>query len=417
MKTKSFIKLAVFFVILAGVIYWSLFGFTVHITRFKPWYELVRLGMDLKGGVTVVYQAKPSEKVELQTGIKEVIEVIQKRLNDKGYTEASVQQQGLDRVRVEIPELTSPDQVLDLIGTAGKLEFKDESGKVLVTGENISQANYAGGPKDGKYLVNIVFDSEGADLFRKATTDNKGKTISIYLDGTLVSSPTVNDIIPDGKGIISSSSQAQSQKIALVLASGSMPLQLTELSANTVSATLGAEALQKAFMAGIAGIGMVLLFMLVMYRIPGLAANLGLVVYMIIMYWFSGNFPWNQLTLPSIAGILLSVGMAVDMNVVIFERMKDEYRVGKSRETSIEEGFQKALSAIIDTNVTSVIAAVVLLLPFSPAPLKNFAMSFIAGIVISMFTSLFVCKRILNLLVKIGLDKPFLLGLKRGEKE
>lgn len=415
MKTKSLVKLSIIVILVAIFSYWAFQGFTIHLTRFKPWHENVRQGLDIKGGVVALYQAQPKEGVDFEEGLNQIVSIIQSRLYTKGYTEAVITKQGTDRIRVEIPDVESPDEIFDLIGKAGKLEFKDADGKVLVTGENLKTAFYAG-IVEGSPTVSLKFDDKGTQLFAEATKNNVDKAITIYLDGEAKSSPVVNEPITNGEAAITSSSVEDAKFIANVLQSGTMPLALKELSANTVSATLGVGALQGALKAAVIGAILVMLFMLVIYRFFGFVADLALYIYILIFYLFVATFPWLQLTLPAIAGIILSVGMAVDANVVIFERIKDEFREGKSLDAAINTGYSKALTAIIDSNVTTIIAAIIMLLPFSPAPIKNFAITLLAGIVISMFTAIVVTRGLLKLFIKIGVTSPKVLGLK-GAKE
>jgi len=415
MKTKNLIKLICILLIVAGIGAWALNGFTVWIYRFKPWSELVPLGLDIKGGVVAVYQVEPAEGVDFEEGMTEIKSIMESRLSQKGYTEAVVTRQGTDRIRVEIPDIESPDEAIELVGTPGELEFTDSDGKVWVTGDHLTSASY-GGLSDGEYLVLLEFDETGTTLFAEATTANVGETLNIVLDGVTKSSPTVDSAITSGEASITCSTEADAKYIAAVLQSGAMPLTLTELEAKTVSATLGDLALNKALIAGLIGLIAVMLYMIAWYRMQGVVADISLTIYMLIFYWFVSNFPWIQLTLPAIAGIILSIGMAVDANVVIYERIKDEYKSGQSLLNSINIGFSKAYSAIIDSNVTTIIAAIVMLI-FGPSPVKNFAVTLFAGVALSMFTAVFVSKKILMLFVNAGMTSPKLLGLKRGEQD
>lgn len=414
MKTKNLIKLICLLLIVAGFGVWALGGFTIGLYRFKPWNELVPLGLDIKGGVVAVYEVQPAEGVDFETGMSEIQSIMESRLSQKGYTEATVTRQGSDRIRVEIPDVESPDTIIELLGTPGELEFVDSDGKVWVTGDHLTSATY-GGLSDGKYVVLLEFDEEGTTAFAEATAANIDETIDIVLDGETKSSPTVNSVISDGKASIECSTMDDAQYITSVLQSGAMPLQLNELEARAVSATLGDKALDKALMAGVIGLALVMLYMIAWYRLQGVVADISLTIYMLIFYLFIIKFPWIQLTLPAIAGIILSIGMAVDANVVIYERIKDEYRSGQSLDSAVNTGFSKAYSAIIDANVTTIIAAIVMWI-FGPGPVQNFAITLFAGVVISMFTAVFVTKKIMLLFIGAGVTSPKLLGLKRGEK-
>lgn len=421
MKTKSVITLVVVILLLAVLAVFSLGvtgkGVTIGITRFKPWYENVKLGMDIKGGVTVIYEAKEKEGSDFDAGIKRIITIFENRLSSKGYSDVSITQQGTNRIRVEIADVASVSDVSSLLGTPGKLEFHDDEGNVICTGDQLKSATYLG--QDGSdYVVSIAFDSDGTKSFAEATKKalEKKSYIAIYMDGSEYSRPTVNAAITDGKAVITCATAEAANNMAIVLQSGAMPLDITEISASVVSATLGSEALNSALIGGLIGVILVFVFMLVVYRFMGLAADIALFVYMLIFYWFITSFPWMQLTLPSIAGIVLSIGMAVDANVVIFERIKEEFHSGKDLDSCVSIGYTKARSAILDANLTTIIAGLVMLM-VGPAPIKNFATTLLAGVVISMLTAIFVTRYFLNVLIKLGINKPGLLSLKEGKAD
>ena len=421
MKTKSVITLVVVILLLAVLAVFSLGvtgkGVTIGITRFKPWYENVKLGMDIKGGVTVIYEAKEKEGSDFDAGIKRIITIFENRLSSKGYSDVSITQQGTNRIRVEIADVASVSDVSSLLGTPGKLEFRDDEGNVICTGDQLKSATYLG--QDGSdYVVSIAFDSDGTKRFAEATKKalEKKSYIAIYMDGSEYSRPTVNAAITDGKAVITCATAEAANNMAIVLQSGAMPLDITEISASVVSATLGSEALNSALIGGLIGVILVFVFMLVVYRFMGLAADIALFVYMLIFYWFITSFPWMQLTLPSIAGIVLSIGMAVDANVVIFERIKEEFHSGKDLDSCVSIGYTKARSAILDANLTTIIAGLVMLM-VGPAPIKNFATTLLAGVVISMLTAIFVTRYFLNVLIKLGINKPGLLSLKEGKAD
>lgn len=421
MKTKSVITLVVVILLLAVLAVFSLGvtgkGVTIGITRFKPWYENVKLGMDIKGGVTVIYEAKEKEGSDFDAGIKRIITIFENRLSSKGYSDVSITQQGTNRIRVEIADVASVSDVSSLLGTPGKLEFRDDEGNVICTGDQLKSATYLG--QDGSdYVVSIAFDSDGTKSFAEAKKKalEKKSYIAIYMDGSEYSRPTVDAAITNGKAVITCATAEAANNMAIVLQSGAMPLDITEISASVVSATLGSEALNSALIGGLIGVILVFVFMLVVYRFMGLAADIALFVYMLIFYWFITSFPWMQLTLPSIAGIVLSIGMAVDANVVIFERIKEEFHSGKDLDSCVSIGYTKARSAILDANLTTIIAGLVMLM-VGPAPIKNFATTLLAGVVISMLTAIFVTRYFLNVLIKLGINKPGLLSLKEGKAD
>lgn len=420
-RTKSLITLIIIIVIAALASVWAFGwngeGILIGYHRFLPWYSNVKLGQDIKGGVTILYEADTSGSEDYEADIDEASKIIEERLSSQGYTEAVVTKQGTNRIRVEVPDVQSTDEIYSLVGRMGELEFRDSDGDVILTGENISSAYYYG-YSQGEYLVSLTLDSKGTSAFAAATTSAaaNNESISIYLDGELHSSPTVREAITNGQASISCASQSDAQALAVVLQSGSLPIKLTELSSTTVSATLGEQALNQALLAGLIGMILVMLFMVIMYRFMGLVADMALYVYIMIFYFFVGTFPWLQLTLPSIAGIVLSIGMAVDANIVIFERIKDEFRSGKPLASAVDSGFSKALTAIIDSNITTIIAAIVMLLPFSPPQVSNFATTLLAGVIISMFTAVVVTKGFMKLFINLGVVKPSVFGLKGVDK-
>ncbi|MDD6204661.1 MAG: protein translocase subunit SecD [Firmicutes bacterium] len=421
MKTKSVITLVVIILLLAVLSVWSVGfngeGITIDIIRFKPWYENVKLGMDIKGGVTVIYEVKEKEGSDFQAGIKSIMSIFESRLSSKGYTDVSITQQGADRIRVEIADVASADDVSELLGTPGKLEFRDDEGNVVCTGDQLTQAVYLG-QDNTDYVVRITFNEEGKKSFAEATKKalEAKSYIAIYMDGEEYSRPTVNAAITDGNAIITCATAEAANNMAIVLQSGAMPLDISEISASVLSASLGAEALNSALIGGLVGVILVLLFMLVVYRFMGLAADIALYVYMLIFYWFITSFPWMQLTLPSIAGIVLSIGMAVDANVVIFERVKDEFKAGKQLDVAVDDGYRKARTAILDANLTTIIAGLVMML-VGPTPIKNFATTLLAGVIISMFTAIVVTRYFMKVLMKLGVKSPKLLALKEGKAD
>lgn len=409
MKTKSLIKLAVLLVILVGVVCWSVTDKTIGITKFKAWYTEVQLGMDIEGGVSVVYEVQPATGVDYETGFAKVKSVLEKRLSESNIEGAVVTQQGENRLRLEVPTLTSPDEVLAITGGKGHMELRDADDKVLVNSSNVASAKYENNYQ--QKVLTITFDEEGKTLYTKATQNNTGKNISLYLDGQQLTSFKVDAKNDSGVLQLTVTSAKEGARIAAILNNGELSLKTKEISATAVSATLGAAVLEKAFIAAAVGIGLALLLLVVVYRARGLAAAISMVIYMLLFYRFLATFPWVQLTLPSIAGVLVSVAFALDANIIVFERMKAEFRQGKSIEASVQSGYQKSLSAIADVSIAIGIVGIVLLLPFSPLPLQSFAVVLLAGVVINLFTSLYVTKWILNLLIKCGFSKPGSLGL------
>lgn len=368
-------------------------------------YKNIKLGLDLKGGVYIVYEADKANPSEEE--MNAAVSMLQERVSYKGWYDAEVSKENTNRIRVEIPGVEDAAATANEIGTAAHLTFKDENGNVLVDGENVKNAGKAF--QNDQVVVTLDFDSEGTKKFAEATQANLNKRISIYMDDMLLSAPTVNSAITDGKAIISGDFDNESaETLAAQIRAGSLPFSLNIVDYNEVGARLGAEALQTSVFGGAIGIAIVFLFMLIAYRVCGLAADLALAIYIGIVMTILSLFGVT-LTLPGVAGIVLSVGMAVDANVIVFERIKEEIRLGKSIKTSFKNGFSKALSAILDGNITTLITCAVLLW-LGTGPIKGFAQTLILGIVVSMFTALFITRVILNALLEIGLKNPKMYG-------
>lgn len=374
-------------------------------------YKNIKLGLDLKGGVYIVYG--PEEGVTpSQDEMDAAISMLQQRVEYKGYYDAEVSQEGTNKIRVEIPGVEDAAAVVDEIGEAAHLTFRamnDDGtpGEVLVDGTNVANADKA--YQNNEVVVTLTFDETGRQAFATATQNNIGKQIGIYMDDMLISAPTVNQAITDGNAVITGNFDAQSaEDLAAKIRSGSLPFSLKALEYNAVGARLGADSLSTSVKAGSVGVILVLLFMLIVYRVPGLLADIALVGYTAINIIVLSLFGIS-LTLPGVAGIVLGIGMAVDANVIVFERIKEEIRAGKSVKTAIHNGFDRALSAILDGNITTLIACAVLLW-LGTGPIKGFAQTLILSIVVSMFTALLVTRILLNLCVNIGIKSPKLYG-------
>ncbi len=401
-RTRAILSLIVILVVVALAGYVALFGIgkgtMVH--YLKPWGEAISLGLDLRGGVYTVYQAEDSSVEDFDAKMNSTVNILISRLTRQGFTEATVTRQGNDRIRVEIPNVSDPNEILEIIGSPAQLYFKDESGNVIIEGSMIENAQEAM-DENGMPCVAFELNDEGAKLFADATAANIGKTISIELDGETISSPTVNSIIAGGQGQITGNFTAEDAKtLANLILSGALPLNLTQLEVSAISATLGDSALESALMAGVIGVVLVMLFMLLRYRLCGLVADIALTIYIMIVVLLLA-LTGAQLTLPGVAGIILGIGMAVDANVVIFERIREELHIGRPLLSSVKKGFSNALSAILDANVTTIIAAVVLY-AFGTGSIRGFALTLGIGVVTSMFTAVFVTHKLLNIFVDLG---------------
>ena len=402
-RTGSLISLIVILLVIVIGAYLGLNGFGKGkmITYLKPWGEAISLGLDLRGGVYTVYQAEDTSVENFDEKMNSTVNILISRLTRQGFTEATVTRQGTDRIRVEIPNVSDPNQILSIIGTPALLEFRDESGKVLMEGSMVQNAA-AAQDQNGQPCVAFELTNEGSRIFADATAANVGKTISITLDGETISSPRVNSVIAGGRGEITGNFTAEeAQSLATLILSGALPLNLTQLEVSAISATLGVEALDRAVKAGFIGVCLVMLFMLFRYRVMGVVADLALTLYIMIVILLLA-LTGAQLTLPGVAGIILGIGMAVDANVVIFERIKEEVRLGRPLESSIAKGFNRALTAIIDANVTTVIAAIVLY-AFGTGSVRGFALTLGIGVVTSMITAVFVTHHLLNVFVGLGI--------------
>ena len=402
-RIRAVISLVAIVVVVAVCAYLGLFGFGkgTMINYLKPWGDAISLGLDLRGGVYTVYQAEDNGDPDFDTKMESTVSILTSRLTRQGFTEATVTRQGSDRIRVEIPNVSDPNQILTIIGTPAQLYFVDEDGNNLMEGSMVKNAQ-AAQDQDGKPCIAFELTDEGAKIFAEATAANLGKTISITLDGETISRATVNTVIAGGKGEITGNFTADEAKnLATLILSGALPLNLTQLEVSAISATLGVEALDRAIQAGVIGVILVMLFMLFRYRLCGLVADIALTIYIMIVVLLLA-LTGAQLTMPGVAGIILGIGMAVDANVVIFERIREEVKVGRPIGSAVRKGFSNALSAIIDSNVTTIIAAVVLY-AFGTGFVRGFALTLGIGVATSLFTAVFVTHKLLDIFADMGI--------------
>lgn len=371
----------------------------------------IRQGLDLKGGVNIVYEAdKEKPTTEEMNAAKEMI---QGRLDRGNYTEAEVAIEGNKRLRVDIPGVEDPEKAIGDIGATAQLQFISPEGEVILTGSEVKDARKEIVNDNGitKAVVALEFNEDGKKAFADATKKYLNQIIMIALDDQIISAPQVNAVITEGSAIIEGvGTTEEADELAARIKAGALPFKLNVLQSNSVGAKLGASALETSIQAGIIGIILVLLFMLIVYRVSGLAADLALLFYcgtVIIIL----SLLQSTLTLPGIAGIILSVGMAVDANVIIFSRIQEELNAGKTLRAAIDAGFNKAFSAILDGNITTLIAAFVLYW-IGTGLIKSFAQTLGIGILVSMFTALVVTRIILKQFVNIGLKNPKFYGAK-----
>lgn len=408
---KKFVKL-IAFLILVGLGYGIfMYGFPlsniVGVYDIEPLKDTISYGLDLTGGVNVVLEAKESNnsKVTEET-LDKAVETIRTRIDSLGVKEPTISKQGTNRIRVQIPDIEDQQEALDMIGKTANLEFKDPKGKVILNGSNVKSASYE--MQKTEYVeepvVSLEFDDKGREAFAEATSDNIGKAISIELDNEVISAPTVQVAITDGKCVITGmeSSEAAS-KLATLIKAGSLPVELEAVETRTIGPSLGQNSLDKALYAGMIGVGLVLIFMLIMYLLPGFIADIALITY-ILIYLIIMSTLNVTLTLSGIAGIILSIGMAVDSNVIIFERIREELYAGRSLKSAINAGFSRAFLTIIDSNITTVIAGLVLFFMGS-GTIKGFALTLIIGVIVSLFTAVFITRWLMKLVSSIkGFD-------------
>jgi preprotein translocase subunit SecD len=396
-----------------------------------------KLGLDLEGGLRVEYQALATEGVSPSSESMGVIkDIIERRVNTTGVSEPVVIVQGSDRVVIEIPGISDVDSVRRLVGQTGQLDFVPlgangaaegsvvdlEANPPLFGGDQIQSAAVGQGPNGG-LTVDFVLKNDGpesgAQEFANFTAEHTGEYFAVALDGVVITAPTINEAIPNGQVQISSGGiggfpAKEAQDLVTVLKFGSLPFPIQELSSEQISATLGEQFLNQSLLAGFLGISLVIAFMLLYYRLPGLVAAFALIYYTLVVYAVFRLVPVT-LTLAGIAGFVLSVGMAVDANILIFERMKEELRVGKSLPAAVEAGFNRAWNSILDSNVSSLITATILY-AFGSSVIRGFALVLIIGVLISMFSAITVTRTIMRVMVRQEwARKASLYGLRDDE--
>lgn len=367
------------------------------------WYATghLNLGLDLRGGIYVLLQAKDAGEAG-GDAIERAMTILRNRIDQLGVAEPVIQKEGSDRIRIELPGLSEQRQAKEIIGRTALLTFKaPDNETVLLTGAELVDAR-AVYDRYNRPAVALEFNEEGKEKFADATSEYYGKIIYIYLDDELVSSPQVNAVITDGKAQIEGNMTAEeAHNIALMLRSGALPVELVELETRTVGPTLGQDSLVRSVRAGVAGLLLVLLFMVIVYRLMGAIASVTLVVYTALVFALLTAIK-ATLTLPGIAGLILSVGMAVDANIIIFERIKEEIAAGRTVRSAINSGFERAFGAILDSNVTTLIAAAVLY-RFGTGPIRGFAVTLSIGILVSMFSAVVLARSLLRLAAQAGL--------------
>lgn len=411
-KNKGISVLAIIILIILGLGYTTIFGVgKTHTGSAKN----INLGLDLAGGVSITYQAVGETPTAEQ--MADTIYKLQQRVQNYS-TESEVYQEGDDRINVEIPGVSDANAILEELGKPGSLQFQDTSGNVLVDGSDIESAEAqitqdSMGNKE--YVVSLTLTDEGAEKFAEATEANLNQQIPIVFDGEVISSPVVQSTITGGQASITGmESYEAAEQLASTIRIGSLKVELEELRSNVVGARLGQEAIQSSLKAGAIGLVLVILFMCMVYLLPGFAAGIALIFYILLELVVLNAFDIT-LTLPGIAGIVLSIGMALDANVIIYARVKEEIANGKSVRSSIDVGFKKAMSAIVDGNVTTLISAFILAVK-GTGTVKGFAQTLAIGVILSMFTALFISKHIVKALYAIGFQDVKFYGTSKERK-
>lgn len=414
MKSKSIIILILILAIVGGSTFVAINGAKVGKYEIGTAKDSMELGLDLAGGVYVVLEAKTDEKgPELKKLMDQSKAIIDERVNGLGISEPNISIEGENRIRVELAGVDNPQDAIDLIGKTAQLQFIEPSGDIVLTGKNVLKAevNFQKNELGADVpVVALEFDKEGKESFAEATgrltleseADREKRIVYIVLDDQVISSPAVQSggqAITDGKAVITGFDVQGASQLATLIRAGALPVEMIEHQTSVIGPTLGLEAYEKSILA--LGIALLLIFaiMIVIYKVPGLIASIGLVIYTLVVVGIM-ILLGVKLTLPGIAGLVLSIGMAVDANVLIFERIREEILVGKTLRASIDAGFNRALTSVLDSNITTLIAGVVLYY-FGIGPIKGFGVTLIIGIVVSMITAVFLTKFLLKLMADI----------------
>lgn len=401
MKGKAIVK---FLVVIAAII--GCFAYFIG-----PLAGSLKQGLDLQGGTHIVLEAEDTEHGTADNdAVERAKQILERRINEMGLSEPIVQREGAKRIIIELPGVKDPDEAMKRIGKTAVLEFKNEKGETVMTGDDLKDAKEEMG-QNKQPLVAIELSDEGAKKFADLTSKNIGRHISITLDGEVLTNPVVQQAITGGKATISGSKSLDEAKdLAILLRSGALPVKINVLEVRTVGPSLGQDSKDKSVVAFGAGIAMIMVFLLLLYRLSGFVANVALLVYVMLLLLVLGKGFNATMTLPGIAGIILSMGVAVDANILIFERFKEEVFSGKSMRVAMEAGFKRALSTITDANVSVIITAGILIV-LGSGPVRGFAISLGVGVVVSMFTAITVSHFLLRLLIDCNFtNHPFWFG-------
>ncbi len=420
-KSIVIIILLAIAIALVGTMCFASFAIPGTVKDYNSILSNIGQGIDLSGGYYVVLTPENSKGETDAAVLEDAMEILRTRLDDKGYTEAVISIQDGDKIRVEIPQVDDDGTVLEVIGQTGRLTFKDYTGKEWINGEDhIESAYVAQDTQNGGYLVILNFKERGSSRFAEATaavSAMEDKALYIYLGDTLVSQPTVQQQINSASAQIEGyETYEDALSIASVIDSGKLPIEYTVSESRSISSKLGASALSNSALMGAIGLLIIFVVMLIRYRGLGISACVSLCIYVLLYIILLAMIPNVQLTLPGIAGILLSIGMAVDANIVIFERIREEYAMDKTVDASINQGFRHAAITVLDSNITTIFAAIVLWI-LCPGTIKGFAITLLIGIVLSLLTSIFVSKWLIKVFKPLANDEEKFFNLNRNGGE
>ena len=383
----------------------------------EPLALSIRQGLDLQGGTHVVLEAEDTPTAQVNDDAMErVIRIMEKRVNELGLAEPIVQRQGARRIIVELPGVKDPDKAIAVIGKTAMLEFQDEDGNTVLTGTDLKEAHEQT-DQQGQNLVGLEFTDEGGKKFAELTMNNVGRRIAILLDGEVLTAPNVKEAITGGKAVITGQRTLQeAHELAILLRSGALPVKVNIIETRTVGPSLGQDSKDKSVFAFAIGLGAVILFMAGFYRLSGIIADISLMAYVILLLAILKLLD-ATLTLPGVAGIILSIGMAVDANVLIFEHFKEEFLSGKSLRLSMDAGFKRAFTTIFDSNITTIIASIVMFC-FGTGSLRGFAITLSLGVVLSMFTAITLTQYMVkNMIAANVFTNPKIYGINELPEE
>lgn len=404
----------------------ALFGFSAFNIGGVLEEDTISLGLDLVGGSSVTLKAIPEDGQEL-TGddLNKAVDILRKRLDDGNYNEATIATVGTDKIRIEIPDVDDPEAAVNFLGATARLTFEDYEGNVIIEGKDVVGAEALYGPVSdagiSEWYVRLQLNEKAQSAFSEATDrisklSGGNNYIAIMLDGETQSAPSVDKRIDQSECIISGNfTESSARELATLISAGQLPVSFEESELRSVDATLGSDALTTSLVAGFIGIALVIIFMIIVYRLPGFISGIALVAYTAIFAIVLSISKVN-LSLPGIAGIILTIGMAVDSNVIIYERIKEELRIGKTLRAAVKAGFSRAFTAILDSNVTTIIASLVLWY-YGTGSVQGFAKTLFIGVVISLFTALVVTRVLLNIFVELKVSPKLFASVAKKTEE